>query len=147
MFVQIKVFNLAAPKIIMENLYIKGTLKSPTLNFNYQRGLLDISGRSHPEHAITIYEPALHWLDEYTQKPQAQTTVNVSLEYFNTSSSKVIFDIFRRLEKLHAAGNKVVVKWHYEEDDEDMKDEGRMFSELVKIPIELVPVKEFDFTF
>lgn len=131
----------------MENLHIKGTIKSPTLDFNYEKGVLDISGRSHPEHAINIYEPALQWLDEYAKNPRPDTTVNVSLEYFNTSSSKVIFDIFRRLEKLHAAGNKIVVKWHYEEDDDDLKEEGEMFSELVKVPIELVSVKEFDFTF
>ncbi len=131
----------------MENLHIKGTIKSPTLDFSYEKGVLDISGRSHPEHAINIYEPALQWLDEYAKNPKSETTVNVSLEYFNTSSSKVIFDIFRRLEKLHAGGSKVVVKWHYEEDDDDLKDEGEMFSELVKVPIELIPVKEFDFVF
>ena len=131
----------------MENLHIKGTIKSPTLDFNYENGVLDISGRSHPEHAINIYEPALQWLDEYAKNPKSETTVNVSLEYFNTSSSKVIFDIFRRLEKLHAGGSKVVVKWHYEEDDDDLKDEGEMFSELVKVPLELIPVKEFDFVF
>ena len=131
----------------MENLQIKGTIKSPTLDFNYENGVLAISGRSHPEHAINIYEPALQWLDEYAKNPKSQTTVNVSLEYFNTSSSKVIFDIFRRLEKLHAGGNNIIVKWHYEEDDDDLREEGEMFSELVKVPIELVSVKEFEFSF
>ena len=130
----------------MENLHIKGTIKSPTLEFDFDNGVLAISGRSHPEHAINIYEPALQWLDEYSKNPKPLTIVNVSLEYFNTSSSKVIFDIFRRLEKLHAAGNKVLVKWHYEEDDDDLREEGEMFSELVKVPIELVSVKEFDFS-
>lgn len=131
----------------MENLQIKGTIKSPTLIFNFEEGVLNISGRSHPEHAINIYEPALLWLDEYAKNPKPQTTVNVSLEYFNTSSSKVIFDIFRRLEKIHIAGNKINVKWYYEQDDDDLREEGEMFSELVKVPLELVSVKEFDFSF
>ncbi len=131
----------------MENLHIKGNIKSPTLEFNFEKGVLDIYGRSHPEHAINIYEPALHWLDEYSKNPKPETTVNVSLEYFNTSSSKVIFDIFKRLEKLHASGNKVTVKWHYEEDDDDLREEGEMFSELIKVPVELIAVKEFDFVF
>lgn len=131
----------------MENLHIKGTIKSPTLDFNYEKGVLDISGRSHPEHAISVYESALQWLDDYAKAPKTETTVSVSLEYFNTSSSKVIFDIFRRLEKIHASGSKIKVKWYYEEDDDDLREEGEMFSELVKIPIELISVKEFDFTF
>ncbi len=51
------------------------------------------------------------------------------------------------LTKLHAGGNNIIVKWHYEEDDDDLREEGEMFSELVKVPIELVSVKEFEFSF
>lgn len=131
----------------MENLIIEGTLKSPTLDFNYEKGELSISGRSLPENAIGTYEPAFEWLEKYLKNPKPKTTVKVSLEYFNTSSSKLILELFKKFEELHKSGNEVVVKWYYEEDDIDLKEEGETFQELINVPIELESIKEFDFTF
>ena len=126
----------------MNVLKIKGTVKSPTFDFNYEKGNLDIKERSHPEDAITVYEPALRWLEEYSQNPKPITTVNFTLEYFNTSSSKVILEIFRQLKKLQEEGNNVIVKWHYAEVDDDLRNDGKMLSEIVEISIELVELKE-----
>ncbi len=131
----------------MENLNLKGTFKFPTLNFNGETGILEIKGRSLPEHAIEFYAPVLEWMDKYKKSPKSKTTVNVSLEYFNTSSSKLILDIFRRLKELHAGGNELVVNWYYEEDDPDIQEQGEIFRDLVKVPINMIPVKEFDFSF
>ncbi len=131
----------------MENITIKGTFKTPTLIFNYETGVLDISGRSLPEHSIEFYKEAIQWLNKYIENPKSETIVNVQLEYFNTSSSKVILDIFKKIEALHAKGNKVIVNWYYEEDDSDMKEQGETFAEIIKVPINHIAVKEFDFVF
>ncbi|NUM51797.1 MAG: DUF1987 domain-containing protein [Flavobacteriales bacterium] len=131
----------------MENLYIKGTFKTPTLSFNFEKGELDISGRSLPEHSIEFYKEAMQWLDKYIENPKLDTIVNVQLEYFNTSSSKVILDIFKKIELLHSKGNNVTVNWYYEEDDTDMQEQGETFAEIIKIPIKHIAVKEFDFVF
>ncbi len=131
----------------MENLYIKGTFKTPTLSFNFEKGELDISGRSLPEHSIEFYKEAMQWLDKYIENPKPETVVNVQLEYFNTSSSKVILDIFKKIELLHSKGNKATVNWYYEEDDTDMQEQGETFAEIIKVPIKHIAVKEFDFVF
>jgi|ERR1035437_8894522 hypothetical protein len=126
----------------MENLYIKGTIKSPTFDFNYEKGELNITGRSHPEDVNTVYKPALRWLEKYIKNPKPITTVNFILEYYNTSSSKIILEIFRELKAFQDTGNNVIVNWHYAEADEDLRDDGEMFSDMVKLPIELVVLKE-----
>ena len=131
----------------MENLLIEGDVKSPTLDFNAKTGVLVISGRSLPEHPLNVYEPAFAWLEDYKKSPQKETTVSVSLEYFNTSSSKVILDIFKKLEELHNGGNTVKVLWHYEEDDFDLKEEGETYGELLNMPVEMIGIEEFDFQF
>ena len=128
--------------LIMNDLKIKGTIKSPTFDFNYEKGELNITGRSHPEDVNTVYEPALRWLEEYSKNPKPITTANFILEYYNTSSSKIILEIFRQLKALQDAGNNVVVNWHYVEADEDLRDDGVMLGEIVKLPIELVVIKE-----
>lgn len=131
----------------MENLFIKGTLKFPTLNFNAETGVFEIKGRSLPEHAIEFYKPALEWLSNYSSQAKSKTTVNVSLEYFNTSSSKLILELFKKFQEMHKAGKGIEVNWYYEEDDPDIQEQGEIFRDLVNIPVNMKPVKEFDFTF
>jgi hypothetical protein len=63
------------------------------------------------------------------------------LEYFNTSSSKCLIDIFRKLESLYLQEQDVVIFWYYEEEDEDMKESGEDFKDILKVPIEMVSYK------
>ena len=83
----------------MDSINIIGTQKTPTVNFN-SNGVIEIKGRSIPENSIEFYKPLVDWLDVYSSKPQVITEVNVQLEYFNTSSSKCILDVFKKLEGL-----------------------------------------------
>jgi hypothetical protein len=122
----------------MNRFYQEGTAKTPKLNFDGENGLFEISGRSIPENSIEFYKPVLVWLDQYIFHPVESITFTVKLEYFNTSSSKCLVDIFRRLERLHIQGVPVLVKWFYEPEDEDMQDSGHDFKEIIKLPVEMV---------
>ena len=64
----------------------------------------------------------------------------MQLEYFNTSSSKCILDVFKKLESL--AGTEVSVKWYYEEDDEDMLEAGEDYEAIIDLPFEMIEVEE-----
>jgi hypothetical protein len=55
-----------------------------------------MEGRSIPENVIDFYQPILRWIDEYAQNPLPETLVHMKFEYFNTSSSKRIFDIMKK---------------------------------------------------
>lgn len=122
----------------MNRFYQEGTAKTPKLNFDGENGLFEISGRSIPENSIEFYKPVLSWLDQYIFHPVENITFTVKLEYFNTSSSKCLVDIFRRLERLHLQGVPVCVKWFYESEDEDMQDSGHDFQEIIKVPLEMI---------
>jgi hypothetical protein len=126
----------------MKNYYLEATPKTPKLSFNRETGNFEISGRSIPENSIEFYKPLLDWLDEYIDTPHENTNIVVKLEYFNTSSSKCLVEIFRRLEKLQKDGAKANIKWFYDEEDEDMQESGEDFKEIIKLPIEMVMVKE-----
>lgn len=131
----------------MKNIDIAGTARSPGLRFNYDKGEIEIYGRSLPENTTDVYKPAFDWLNEYINNPKPQTKVKVSLEYFNTSSSKYIIEFFRKFRELYEKGNDLKVEWYYEEDDPELKSEGEMFRTITKIPMDIIPVKEFDFYF
>lgn len=121
----------------MEALIIEGTQKTPTISFDPQKGQLEIKGRSIPENSIEFYKPLVDWLEEYSEEASENTTVNVHLEYFNTSSSKCILDVFKKLEAIHKNNNAVLINWYYEEDDEDMLEAGEDYESIIRVPFKM----------
>lgn len=119
---------------------IEGTPKTPTVVMNPNTGVIDIKGRSIPENSIEFYRPVVEWLDEYIKNPQPNTVVNVQLEYFNTSSSKCILDVFKKLEVLKKNQKDVVINWYYEEDDEDMLEAGEDYESIIKVPFKMIQI-------
>ena len=124
----------------MRNLVIEPTSKTPKVILNADLGIFEITGRSIPEDAIGFYRKILDWIEEYSKSPLAETSFKFQLEYFNTSSSKCLLDIFRKLERMHKNGHKVTIRWHYDADDEDMAETGQDYQALLDVPFELVPV-------
>ncbi len=126
----------------MEPISIEGTPKTPSVKFDAATGNVEIKGRSIPENSIEFYKPLVDWLEEYAKGPMEKTTVNVQLEYFNTSSSKCILDVFKKLEAIHKAKNEVVINWHYEEDDEDMLEAGEDYESIIRVPFKMIEIVE-----
>jgi hypothetical protein len=126
----------------MEKYSIDGTPKTPTISFDLGSGVLEIKGRSIPENSIEFYKPLVDALDKYAGSPKSATNVNIQLEYFNTSSSKCILDVFKKLENINKNGSAVTINWHYEEDDEDMLEAGEDYQAIINVPFKMVQVSE-----
>jgi hypothetical protein len=124
----------------MEPLSIEGTAKTPSVRFDAEKGILEIKGRSIPENSIEFYKPLVDWLDSYKGNALGKTEVNVQLEYFNTSSSKCILDVFKKLENIHKSKAEVVVNWFYEEDDEDMLEAGEDYESIIHVPFKMIEI-------
>lgn len=127
----------------MESIKIEGSPKTPTVEFDKDGGVLAIKGRSIPENSIDFYKPLIDWIDEYALQPKEETVIHMQLEYFNTSSSKCILDVFKKLENIKKAGKAVRVKWHYEEDDEDMLEAGEDYDAIIDLDFEMIKEAEF----
>lgn len=128
----------------MENFFLEGTNKTPQLDFNSNEGRFLIAGRSIPENSIEFYKPLFEWLDKYVSQAKSNTILDVKLEYFNTSSSKCLVEIFRKLEALQQKNENVLINWYYEEDDEDMQESGEDFQEIIDVKIVLNQLEEED---
>jgi len=120
----------------MNPLVIEGALKTPSIRFS-DDGKLEISGKSIPENSIEFYQPVFDWLDKYIQQAGNNTVIRIQLEYFNTSSSKCLLDVFRKLETLQKSGKTVTVQWMYEEEDEDMMEAGEDYQSIIGIPFQI----------
>ena len=122
----------------MNSLTIEGTAKTPSIAFAGDGSTLSISGRSIPENTAAFFQPVFDWLDAFAAHPPAAAVLTVRLEYFNTSSSKCLLDIFRKLESVQQSGKgQVRVEWVFEEEDEDMMEAGEDYRSLVALPFDL----------
>lgn len=126
----------------MNSLIIEGSPKTPSINFDGNEGIFLIAGRSIPENSLDFYKPVMDWLDTYINEPKELTTVNIKLEYFNTSSSKCLLDVFKKLEIMFKRGKKVGINWFYEADDEDMLEAGEDYQSIIKIPFTMKEEEE-----
>jgi len=124
----------------MENLSIKGTDDTPSIELNKEQNIYTISGMSLPEDVKSFYRPVIDWFTKYFNEPNEQTTVKFTMTYFNTASSKIVLDIFQLVKNAKQNGHDVSILWGYEEDDEEMCETGEDFAEIIGIDVQL---KEF----
>jgi hypothetical protein len=117
----------------MESLILEPKFDTPQVKMSEEDGKMEISGKSLPEDAASFYKPILSWLNKYATRAKPSTEFTFKLSYFNTASSKLILDIMMILEKIHNEGKEVCVNWNYNINDEDMKEAGEEYSELVDV--------------
>jgi len=133
----------------MEKLIIEPTLNSPRVILDPEKKIFEFSGESRPENVKNFFMPVLEWLEDFSDELSEQDSTNgkfplefhFNFEYFNSTSAKFILDIFKTLSKLNSRGKEVEVKWHYEEDDEDMLEVGKEMSRMARLPFDYVKIQ------
>ena len=117
----------------MENLQIVATKSSPKIDFNAQTNILTIEGESYPENTTQFYEKIFQWIEEFLENIKTEeVTFNIELIYFNSSSSKVLMDLFDTLEEASEEDKNIVVNWIYDEENEASLEYGEEFAEDIE---------------
>lgn len=124
----------------MKAIMLDATAKTPRVHFNAEMGLVEIKGRSIPEDAIGFYTPLYQWLNEYASMKPFRTTALFNFEYFNSSSSKCILEVLKKLEIISQQGGSVDITWQYCKDDDEILTAGEEYKALIKLPFKFVAV-------
>jgi len=129
----------------MENhtMTIEPTRITPYVQLNAKDGILEFKGRSSPSASLEFYYPILSSIDKAFVNGTSSLTANFAFEYFNTSSSKCLFDILKRLAQFKNQGMDVQVNWYYEEYDDDMKETGEDYEDVLGLAFNYISVEEF----
>lgn len=108
----------------IDNVHLAGTASTPSVDFYFDTHRLSLSGESYPENAAAFYRPLIEkveaYLAEQSHRDDASATeieVHISLSYFNSSSTKMLFSL---LNILHlAAQDTLAIALHWYHDCED----------------------------
>ena len=112
----------------MQKLQIEASQYTPQISMDAENGIIEIVGKSYPENTFEFYKPVLEWIEKYFQNPQQNTTINMEIIYFNSSSSKLFFDLFDIIEE-NKEKSKIMINWIYDQENESALEAGEEFQE------------------
>jgi len=113
----------------MKNTIIKETKYTPEVNLDVQKGILNIKGNSYPENTLEFYDPILNLMESFFKNTEIINIIlNIEIIYFNSSSSRVFFEIFDLIED-NSKDLNFQINWIYENDNESVLEIGEDFKE------------------
>ena len=106
------------------------------------KGIIKLTGRLIPENAEDFFIPIEKWINEYFKNTAEITCVEISLEYINSTGSKYLLDLIRKITHVHLKKNtsKFLINWYYNDKDEDMLEKGTIFSSVLNIPFNYIKI-------
>ncbi|WP_322029450.1 biofilm regulation phosphoprotein SiaC [Paraburkholderia sp. J76] len=121
----------------MNDLAIRGTQSTPSIDGNWKTGVLAMRGDSYPENSYELFDPLIVWVKSYLAQEERPLYIELRLLYLNTSSIKAMMDIFDLLEKAHGSGRAVRVNWYYDHGNERVAELAGEFREDCTFPFEI----------
>jgi hypothetical protein len=121
----------------MNELRIISTQSTPEIILT-PGGTFKIKGRSIHEKITEFYIPVSNWLEEYVKDPADLTCVDIDLEYFNSSTAKVMINLLQMISQVQFKHKKFIINWYYEEGDDDVLEKGEYFSSILKMPFNFI---------
>lgn len=116
-----------------EALNIKETIVSPGTILDRGRGIFEIIGNSYMSNPLGYYTLIMEWLAVYVKDPLPETKFVFNLEYANSTTKKLLYDVIGLLSQISRQNKKLEIEWYYSDDDEDMIDTGKQFEKSSKL--------------
>ncbi|MGZ5207931.1 MAG: DUF1987 domain-containing protein [Sulfuricurvum sp.] len=113
---------------------IPSTATTPKIVLDTQHNVYSFEGESYPKDVNAFFDPIMHPLKTHLKNQNdANIQFDFFLTYFNSASTKVLFNLFSTLDEI-SEFNSVIVNWkHHKEDDT-----AEEFSQDIKEEIENV---------
>ncbi|MBN2894346.1 MAG: DUF1987 domain-containing protein [Campylobacterales bacterium] len=110
----------------MNPITIEATQYTPAIRLDPSGAWL-IAGKSYPENTFEFYKPVMHWIEVYlAQTDSADITLDMEIVYFNSSSSKLFYDLFDLLDAKRST-HKITIRWLYDPQNESALEAGEDF--------------------
>lgn len=131
----------------MKDLHIEettGTFLTPAVSLSASTGKCSMEGESFIENPQAFYAPIQEWIEQYIKNVKGEMEWDFRFLYLNSSSSKIMSNIFRKLKEYENEGGKITINWHYPEDNTGLLEEGECFKLVSKLSINLIPYELAD---
>ncbi len=116
----------------MEKIIIEKTTTTPYIKIDPENKIIEIMGKSFPENTHIFYKSVMEKFNELFSN-KIDIKVNLELEYVNSSSLKIFFDIFDIWENSVLLKNSnIEISWVYDIENDIAQEMGEDFMEDFK---------------
>ncbi len=126
---------------LIKNQESRGFFKYPKISFEAETGKCEISGESFMEDSRIFYNEIFDWLKEFNKENSSKTLeVEIRLIYFNTSSTKMLFEMLKLLEDFKNSGQEIIINWYYDEAEIELFSDIMDLCYDLEIEINVLPI-------
>lgn len=127
----------------MSVLEIPAKEAAPYVKFDEGNALLLIKGKSYDDDVVMLFSMIRSKVKAFGQTSPSKLDVNIFLKYFNTSSSKCLFDLLSDLKEVQEnTGLNLKLVWNFVEGDEEMEEEIEDFRDSLNMDFDILPVED-----
>jgi hypothetical protein len=102
---------------------------TPYILIDEEKSYMKFEGRSFHENVVEFYSGVNTWLDAYLATDFGVFTFDFEMNYFNSSTSKLLHNMLTKMDNCVADNKKVVVNWITTEDNDIIIECGEDFKE------------------
>ncbi len=127
----------------MSVLEIPAKEAAPYVRFDEGNAVLQIKGKSYDDDVVMLFSMLRSKIKSFGQTAPSRLDVNIFLKYFNTSSSKCLFDLMSDIKEVQEkTGLELSMVWNFVEGDEEMEEEIEDFRDSLNMDFEISPKAE-----
>ena len=115
------------------------TTSTPYILVDEEKNYMKLEGRCFHEKVCEFFVEICEWLDVYLTSDFKTFTIDNEINYFNSSTTKLLFNLLLKLDSHASQEKKIIVNWITTGDNEIMIECGEDFKEEVsKLEFNLV---------
>ena len=105
------------------------TQTTPYVLIDEEKGYIRFEGESYLEDIIGFFRDINEWLEKHLASDFSILTFDCAMEYFNSSTAKLLFNMLRAMDTCAATGKKIIVNWIATADDDMLIESGEDFKD------------------
>jgi len=105
------------------------TTTTPYVLIDEENKYMKFEGKSYLEEIVEFFQEISEWLEKYLAQENAGLTFDCAMRYFNSSTTKIIYNMLRVMDKAAGRGAEITVNWIVSEANESMVECGEDFEE------------------
>jgi hypothetical protein len=107
------------------------TASTPYILIDEEKSYMRVEGRSFHENVIDSFEVINDWLEGYLSSDFTLLTFDCELNYLNSSTVKLLFNIIMKMDKSASEGKKIMVNWITTDSNDIIIECGEDFKEEI----------------
>ena len=107
------------------------TASTPYVLIDEKKGYMKLEGWCFHEKIVEFFKEIFDWLDVYLASDFNTLTFDCAIHYFNSSTTKLLYNMLIKMDKFACPRKKIIVNWITTEDNDIMVECGKDFQEEV----------------